>query len=84
MIEFLLRKIVIEDVAYSRNLAIGSLEKTVGASLIALWCVLSSPFFVEKTKLQNLLTLSTKKTSIFYGAKLIFRSFATFFGKAIS
>ena len=33
---------------------LGSLEKTIGASLIALWCALSSPFFVEKTKLHNL------------------------------
>ena len=34
----------------------GSLEKTVGASLIALWCVLISPFFVEKNALDELLS----------------------------
>ena len=28
----------------SAAIKLGSLEKTVGASLIALWCVLSSPF----------------------------------------
>ena len=33
----------------------GSLEKTVGASPIALWCVMSSPLFVEKTALHNTL-----------------------------
>ena len=35
----------------------GSLEKTVGASRITLWCVLSSLFFVEKTTSHNLLPL---------------------------
>ena len=39
----------------SAAIKLGSLEKTVGASLIALWCVLSNPFSVEKTKLHNLL-----------------------------
>ena len=39
----------------SAAIKLGSLEKTVGASLIALWSVLSSLFFVEKTKLHNLL-----------------------------
>ena len=39
----------------SAAIKIGTPEKTVGASLIALWCVLSSPFFVEKTALHNLL-----------------------------
>ena len=33
----------------------GSLEKTVGASVTALWCVLNSPFFVVKNKLHHLL-----------------------------
>ena len=55
----------------SAAIKLGSLEKTVGASLIALWFALSSPFFYKK------------KASIFYGAKLIFRSFATFFGLTI-
>ena len=38
----------------SAAIKLGILEKSDGASLIALWCVLSSPFFVEKTKQHNL------------------------------
>ena len=38
----------------SAAIKLGSLEKTVGASLFALWCVLISPVFVEKTALHNL------------------------------
>ena len=34
---------------FSASIRLGSLEKTVGASLIALWS-----FFVEKTKLHNI------------------------------
>ena len=37
----------------SASIKLGSLEKNVGASVIALWCVLSSPLFVEKTKLHT-------------------------------
>ena len=51
------------------------------------------PFFVEKLMAHVILVnhhrrkvmsfFSTKKTNIFYGAKLIFRSFATFLGRTI-
>ena len=39
----------------SAAIKLGSLEKTVGAPLVALWCELSSAFFVEKTTLYSLL-----------------------------
>ena len=43
ILEDLVRKVVIEGIL-SATIKLGSLVKTVGASLIALWCVLSSPF----------------------------------------
>ena len=49
------RKVVIEGWALSAAIKLGSLEKNVKAFLISLWCVQSSPFFVGKTKLHNLL-----------------------------
>ena len=43
ILEDLVRKVVIEGI-FSAAIKLGSLEKTIGASLIVLWCVLSSTF----------------------------------------
>ena len=57
-------------IACSR-LQLGSMEKTVRASLIALWFVLRQPFFVEKIMLHVLLVVGgyviflQKKTNFF-------------------
>ena len=72
----------------SAAIKVGSLEKTVGASLILHSGVYLAVLFRRKnyTTLRNILHLqvivrfSTKKRlAFYYGAKLIFRSFATFF-----
>ena len=75
-------------------LQLRSLEKTVRASLIALWFVLRPPFFLEKKMSHVMLVndlrrkvmsffLQKKTQHFFYGAKLIFKLFATFFGLTI-
>ena len=67
-------------------LKLGSLEKTVIASLFHSGLHSSSPFFVEKTTLHDLLPswlivrfFTWKRLKKIYDAKLIFWSFATFF-----
>jgi hypothetical protein len=51
----MLRKVVIEGMAFSAAIKLGSLEKTVGALLLHSGVDYSSPFIVEKTALYNLL-----------------------------
>ena len=77
------RKVVIEGMACQLPSSFLSLEKTIGASPIALWCVLSSLFFVEKTKLHNILPsqviMSVPKKSIPSAVVIHYCTWYTFF-----
>ena len=83
-----LKKFVIEAVTYSRLLARKSGENRQSFS----YCTLvftEVVLFLQKQlchmfcQLKVIYFFLRKKTNIFYGAKLIFRSFATFFGLTI-
>ena len=75
----------------SAAIKLGSLEKTVGTCLLHSGVYYEQSFSCRKNCTTQPFALvgdsrffTKKRLAFFYGAKLIFRSFATFFGKTIS